>query len=153
MNCDNFFEMLTSAAPLSSDGRQHLEDCPRCRDLQEAIFPAITLLRSENLHVKPLESSDVAVQAAYRLQTSTRQKQQPAKPSRWSFAIAFLTGVVASLGIAVALRSEPTMAALKANSVCIWQQKQESIGTPGSSEDVILSCLNCHLTDPKFGSL
>jgi hypothetical protein len=46
MNCDDAFDALTdSAGHESPELTRHLSICPRCRDLQQVLEPAISLLR------------------------------------------------------------------------------------------------------------
>ena len=53
MNCDQAFDCLTDAARRHSDElKQHLDLCPRCRQMQEVLSPAINLL------VPPVDSGD-----------------------------------------------------------------------------------------------
>ncbi len=50
MNCDEAFEAMTDpSAPDNSALKWHLEFCPRCREMQDVLAPALAMLSTESV--------------------------------------------------------------------------------------------------------
>lgn len=176
MNCDEAFEVLTQR---DSMRRQellwHLDMCPRCRELQKVLEPA--LLMFENQGASSSESYRESSTNMPTRQALNSQSPRPARLSNEALDLAEQTaakwkksrttriwrrfGVIAAtvccLVIAVhasmARRTEPgtelespSAAAMPLNS-CLWvAQDQETPISPNlTNHDIILSCVNCHL--------
>ncbi len=151
MTCDEAFDILTSPAASSSAGlHAHLQTCPRCRDLQEALAPALQMLSGEHGtqgNLPWMESEQTARAAANRLSVSGTSR--PSGGSwYWMFLATLLiaTGVVAGLSTRWFDRSATASVTPAASPVCLWQTHDVSVfeGHP-DSQAVIMTCIACHL--------
>ncbi len=160
MTCDEAFEVLTSPAGAKcGDLRAHLHHCPRCRDLQEAIAPALAVMDTPPSRA-PWEAGGAAQSAAARLNLIHSQRPQPAFGLRrmWTYLGAFMVGVAAAVVVA-ALYSPRSTAALQTvpAEICLWRTRDASAAVDGTSVngarsgDVVLTCVNCHLAQSSTG--
>lgn len=166
MNCDRAFELLTD--PLES-GRpemaQHLAVCPRCRQMQETLSPALSWLTSEAerepgwLHGSgssgPLLTREAVQVAAELARTLPAVRRDHLGSLRKTLGIALVAAAGMLLGaIAVEQRraqpvaSHTALASLDpaAITVCLWTRPDASQGLPTTSaRSVVDSCMACHV--------
>jgi hypothetical protein len=163
MNCDQAFEALTHPERLhDQELERHLDACPRCRQMQEVLEPALALF-DEQLPA-PLASFLPAGQAPLLSAETVRlaEHQAAALRRRSTGGRITRTGVIAALAASAALfamgaltalglgtASERTVDSIPAQSdmvaeQCLWssQNREEQ---PGSARTVVLSCVSCHL--------
>lgn len=146
MNCDEAFDLLTSPEGSGCKTlREHLAQCARCRDLQEAIAPALTMLDSPR---SQRSSAVIAETAAARL--NLVHAPRPRDPE-WGWPLlkytaSLLVGIgLTWLAVTTLNRSTAAMKLSPVN-VCLWQSHQaEAITVEQRSGDVVLTCVNCHL--------
>ena len=149
--CDEAFDILTSPAAASSAGlHAHLQICPRCRDLQEALAPALQILSGEHAAQDSLpwmHSEQTARAAANRLSISGKPRSSGGS-WHWKVLATLLVGAGVAAGLSVRWFGSPaTAAAIPATSpVCLWQTHDVSVfeGHP-DSQAVIMTCIACHL--------
>jgi hypothetical protein len=199
MNCDEAFELITHPTDHNCDELQwHLQMCPRCRQMQDTLAPALTSfqklsdeiqLSDEELALfeddftaqndvqpdsgytpsgKPFLSPDavrIAEQAATRLSaevghTKPATVNSPEKTQRKRLlqaALVLCAGLAMGWGFSmdVPRNQLPSNAGAGApgQQACLWisrlaqntpnQQKSES--SKASVNNVVLSCVACHL--------
>lgn len=145
MNCDEVFDLLTS--PMGSGCeplRDHLEHCPRCRDLQEAIAPALAAF-DEPARPAPWEQKESAESAAARLNLVHCSRRSRAWTNQlWKYVGIFLFGGT-MVGLAFVFLAPSPAVALPAET-CLWVSRDQS-ETPDHHvpRDVVLTCVQCHL--------
>ncbi len=176
MNCDEAFEALTQR---DSMRRQellwHLDLCPRCRELQKVLEPALMLFEShgsssaESYHESSMnipprqalnssgpsparlsnEALDIAEQTAARWKKSRNARMW----RRFGMIAVSVCCLVIAVHSSLARRSNlgnqiesPSAVATPGNS-CLWVARdQENAISPNlTHHDIILSCVNCHL--------
>lgn len=165
MNCDQAFDRLTEpAATTDSALARHLEQCPRCRAMQQTLSPAMDWLRSAAVENDPDTSRDwhrgnspllteesvaVAMQAA---------RQWPRDSSAHSARKALGIALVAMFGMALGVLvigqkadSHPPAAAVSPSApitatVCLWTRPEGASSLPSTtSQSVVDSCIACHV--------
>lgn len=167
MTCDDAFEALTD--PLLRDDaalRSHLKDCPRCRQMEEVLQPALAALAplsaggsfsvSEESSA-PFLTPDLIAEAEAAARTLT---PRPAAASQrngnhrafdWrmtTLSLVFVVCVSALPFVAAAWNTHVTPAA-----ACLWQQRLGTEVAAASTTDrsetasqrVVLTCVACHL--------
>lgn len=163
MRCDDAFDALTSAEAMQDDSLQaHLAACPRCRALADVLAPlrqpvGETAGTSESLlpphSAAARESVRIAEGSAERLKFLSRIDRVGSRSLRFraGYAVSFLAGAAAALGIAASLRSAPSIPARADRTVCLWtmhglqQDTSQLVGERATSSDVVLTCVACHL--------
>lgn len=171
MNCDEAFDALTDSNARESDAlRQHLQACPRCRQMREVLEPALSLFNAtagESMDAHGGESADairkqflsveavqIAKQAALGLSSADthRRRPRPVK-SRWIALQAVGAGLAAIVAFAVFSGpggfqgSRPThgpTVPVQGSGACLWTQRQMSDGVGHDSHAVVASCVACH---------
>jgi hypothetical protein len=168
MNCDEAFDRMTSpSAPDDAAMRRHLSGCPRCRDMQETLSPAIEWLSAgaeprSDAPGRPVqravflteEAVQVAEQAARRLETRDAPAQRRGGSRRNVGTRLVLAGMAALLFFAVAIPSSnptrsrgPSTGLSSPPSVCLWKMPaDDGSRTPPTAEQLIASCTACHLS-------
>lgn len=168
MNCDEAFERLTSP-PESDNGplERHLNECARCRAMQEALSPAIAWLaadadlpesrdESPRWHLSE-EAVRIAERTSRRLQSRPRAAAQAPRAARREGQWFLLAAVVVLVLFAVWLPPERTSNDLPSVTTssapaaisCTWQMAARvDRGAPAAAEQVIASCVACHLATP-----
>lgn len=163
MTCDDVFNALTSDAALQEAALQtHLTSCPRCRALADVLAPlrepAGETTGAPEALLPPyaaasLEAVRIAEVSADRLKFLSQTAPVGFRSARFraGYAVSFLAGAAAALGIAASLRSAPSVPARTDRTVCLWtmQGLQEDtsrlVGENATSGDVVLTCVACHL--------
>ncbi|MBX3448637.1 MAG: hypothetical protein KF777_03705 [Planctomycetaceae bacterium] len=169
MNCETAFDYLTDPVLNSSpELRRHLDECPRCREMEEVLSPALTWMTEAALDDEAIDSprpsapfltaetlavaDRLAAQLARDSETrrelvpSTFQPQFASRSwSRWRAG-----GVVAMLLLAgfggwfLGAAANPDNTSTSA--VCLWTNREWSAAAVDQSAKAItMSCLACHL--------
>ncbi|MEZ5943864.1 MAG: hypothetical protein R3C18_20905 [Planctomycetaceae bacterium] len=133
MNCDEVFDLLTSPVENASPQLgEHLHQCPRCRDLQEAIAPALSVVRGASVSKTSVATRPAPVKA-------------PEKDTFWRYIIAFSAGLTAALLLmAVVPRPGAAMTPTGNTAVCLWQAPHDTADNTNSNK-VVLRCVSCHM--------
>lgn len=150
MNCDQAFDVLTG--PRRASDREllvHLAGCPRCREMQATLEPALGLFQADASaprNVTPWEvaseGTEVATQAARRLTAS------PPTPRRgvsglWGYAAAVVLGaglVWGTYALNPPSTRRPSVHGSKAE--CLYLADSRPTGLTG--QQMTQSCLACH---------
>lgn len=169
MNCETAFEYLTdSVLNNSPELQQHLAECPRCREMEEVLSPALSWMteatREDNAVRSPQPSAPFltaeTVAVADRLAAQLAQDQEtrrallPATLQRpfagrsWSGWRA--GGVVAILMLAgfggwfLGANWGPETPSTSA--VCLWTNREwAAASVDQTAKSITMSCLTCHL--------
>jgi hypothetical protein len=160
MKCDQAFELMTDPIGTTSPALQrHLERCPRCRQMQDTLSPALDWMRrstdapSASEGAFGGESPFLTAQAVMVAEQAARSL--PRRHGEWfgdSLRRALLITAVALLGVAFgALMMEPRSRetpALPAGTLtaCLWDQPSLRDKLPDfSARGVVVSCVACHV--------
>ena len=184
MNCDQAFEHLTDPILVSApELTRHLEQCPRCRQMQETLEPALSLFEvrydDEDSAINDEDQFWSRPNALESLQhdlnpdTVRLARQSAAELTAWSsagrdrvrlpvcmafqYAAVFLAGALTALGGFYVLsdkRPANFTTAVPSIQNCSWQHPKKLSGVPDAEiEEVVMSCVSCHLSnsrrDPK----
>lgn len=171
MNCNEAFDRLTSPSGGNDAAlERHLADCPRCRDMQETLSPAIAWLNGsdqlfdgvgDHAGALPLFLSEEAVRIAERTSRRLRTRSVRAteatgfvqRHERWlAFAaVSLLVFFAAWLPPERSIEETPVAATRRAPDVvtCAWRlpSGRDSLAQ-ASADQVIASCTACHLATP-----
>lgn len=150
MNCDQAFDVITSSRRTSDhELLVHLSGCPRCREMQVTLEPALGMFRADTPAITSRspwevasEGSDVATQAARKLTTSAHPPRQRLH-SLWSYAAAMVFG--AGLVWSTFALTPPTAVAPTARRSaqdCLLRADSRPTGMTG--RQMTQSCLACH---------
>jgi hypothetical protein len=173
MNCDQAFDSLTDPLRRNSDElRQHLQACPRCRQMEETLQPALELFGavagesadSEESGSKPPWDSVPSPQAVQVAQSTAQELASRVSPShtsrqaRWKQALALaavlLIGAMTTVGIDAFLGNAGApgigIGARQTGAGCTWQTRNADADgeREADSRGVVLSCVACHLKSP-----
>uniref|UniRef100_A0A7C2P0D6 Zinc-finger domain-containing protein n=1 Tax=Schlesneria paludicola TaxID=360056 RepID=A0A7C2P0D6_9PLAN len=159
MNCDHAFELITDPVGSGSPTLQrHLERCPRCRQMQQTLAPALDWLMAAEPALSPGSSSRgeapfLSAQAVLVAEQVARSL--PRRCDRgWgeSLCRGAAIAAVAALGVLFgALLLEPKSPEKPATSAgtltaCLWEQQQLLDQLPDTSaRGVVVSCVMCHV--------
>jgi hypothetical protein len=160
MNCNQAFELMTDPVGAASPALQrHLERCPRCRQMQQTLSPALDWLRSAEASLPDQTDADrkavplLTAQAVLLAEDVARnlprrRTRLGAEAARRAAMIAAVAAFGVWLG-AVFLDSSPReqpSAPAPALTACLWEQRQLLEHLPDASpRGVLLSCLTCHV--------
>lgn len=155
MTCDEVFDLLLESGKSPDGLEEHLLRCPRCRNLQMVLSPLkstgeqLDEPKTSTFDVTaPVAEDSVKAARAMAARLNAASEKRAAAGSRapvsrsWNYLAAFLAGITAALGVAAALRSEPTVSPMNRQSVCLWITR--NVDEP-KSDDVVLTCVACHL--------
>ncbi len=150
MNCDQAFDVLTG--PRRASDREllvHLAGCPRCREMQATLEPALGLFRADSAAVSSrspwevaAEGSEVATQAALKLTTSAAPPRGRMH-SLWGYAAAVVLGA-GLVWSTFALNPPAALAPTTRGSAqdCLYLADTRPAGMTG--RQMTQSCLACH---------
>ncbi|SFH83680.1 hypothetical protein [Planctomicrobium piriforme] len=167
ISCDDAFHLITDPhASQHGELQAHLQDCPRCRDLADALSPLLSSLttpapESPRTFSMTLPAGEPAVQIAHESAERLNSWMAPRKASasyragRWTwkilsasrYAAVFVGGVAAALGFAALQPSSPAAASPADRNVCVWSTRQ--VAESHGSADVVLTCVACHLNTAR----
>jgi len=170
VNCDQAFECLTDPFHAGQpELEQHLAGCPRCRQMQETLEPALGLFAEEH-HSWETEADEcfsqdagpaeflspsiirLADHAALQLQRQTKPVRTQRKIlTKAACCVALvLFGAAISYGV-LAVQDEPQKPSVPGQIIaedvpCLWLSPEKVVVTEQTrSRDVVLSCLVCHV--------
>ncbi|QDU35934.1 hypothetical protein Mal4_02160 [Maioricimonas rarisocia] len=159
MTCDDAFDALTSADRRTSpELAAHLAGCPRCRQMQETLAPALDLFEQEEPQsaavsspspVLTPEAVQLAEATALTLQSNrvSKPRLQSRKPLTW---LRYCAATVAGAAI-VWLAGDaltPMSAGGGGNSAqaCLWKNPDALPERDQQRPHVVISsCVSCHL--------
>ena len=151
---------------------QHLASCARCRQMRDVLAPALALFAGEaplerpglsasraeeGLSTRPSPPnallSTAAVHAAGEAarKLSSRHRRRPWRttslPELLRTAAVFLLGIATAFAIVTVGNDRPvaTPAAAPPPGACLWTSAGQSQPEQARAEQVILSCVACHL--------
>jgi anti-sigma factor RsiW len=154
MNCDQAFEVMTD--PCFEDGAaldEHLEICPRCRQMYETLSPALGLFREARPDspagfdactvAAPVEVTDRSVAGRARRANPALLRRSLRLVSS-SMILGVAIGAVA-VGLAPALSPSPS-GAVHQPAECTWIHREAVPDGTSSPQSVVLSCMACHFS-------
>lgn len=165
MNCDKAFDLLTEpAAAASAALSAHLARCPRCRQMQQTLSPALEWLQTRATeplgdgpawnHGSPLltaEAVQIAAEVARALPQSS-QARYDALRRALGLALVALFGM--ALGIFVVGKRDDagnqagaaTAILPAAAATCLWaRHDRASALAETAAQSVVDSCIACHV--------
>jgi hypothetical protein len=162
MNCDDAFDRMTSPGANGDPALQaHLRSCPRCRDMQQTLSPAMEWLASfddpdcTSQRAAPLltdEALRVAERAARRLGRPRVASDAPRGMMGRFGSWIFVAGVATLVFFAVLFPPSARRTALPkgtASTACLWSAPlNERALVPPTADQVIATCAACHLPPP-----
>jgi hypothetical protein len=160
MNCDQAFELMTDPVGTTSLAlNRHLERCPRCRQMQQTLSPALDwMLATSHAPVEAAGASHgaspflsaQAVLVAEEAARSLPKRRHGAGSDALRRAV--VIAAVAVLGVLFGAMSQepaaPQTPALPAGALaaCLWDQPQlRAQLADGSARGVVVSCVVCHV--------
>lgn len=159
MNCDEAFEYLTDPVLSSSEQLEwHLSQCPRCRQMQETLAPALTLFENsgaptDTQQVRRAEEAPRSHSASSRPASGRGRRLHAAETangaSNWSGGIRYL--VAACIGGLIAwnvsgifgMNSEALPSVTPDSSQCLWKSPEKAGDL--DQQAIVVSCVTCHL--------
>jgi len=159
MNCNQAFELMTDPVGAGSPALQrHLERCPRCRNMQQTLAPALDWMlipaeHSRDEHGSRSESPFLSAQAVMVAEQVARTLPRR-RTAGWIDALrrAAVIVTVAVLGIlfgAMLLEPKqprPSVHPGSALTACLWDQRELRNKLPdASARGVVVSCVMCHV--------
>jgi len=173
MNCDTAFDLLTDAETARSTAlARHLESCPRCRQMQETLAPALGFLtlhdeddsrrefsatRFEVEHGDgrqpkiTIEALRIAEQAAIGLATqsaSRRDRLQRLAQNGVCYAAVFAAGLLLAV---LFFNSRETASPLDGQCTRSDASRSDVERSAAEIRALALSCAACHETPPASG--
>lgn len=164
MNCDRAFDLMTSADRQDDpELLRHLEHCPRCREMQETLSPALEWLSVgpqpewSDLGLAPSETGPLLSAQAVRIAEDAARdlaaRRALSLPAVYRRAISI--AVVLMCGIALGMAGldgnrgsseRPADLAGGSLSACLWTSENGRSQLPNSSaQAVVASCVVCHV--------
>jgi len=163
MNCDQAFERLTDPAASTDAGLvRHLEQCARCRAMQQTLSPALDWMTSASQDNFPestrgwdrsgsplLTEESVAI----ALEIARRQTRQGSfHAARRGLGIALVAMFGMALGVLVIGNPPESKHAPASNTLsppvtaCLWPRREgETLVPAENSQAVVDSCIACHV--------
>lgn len=174
MNCDQAFDALTDNDLRGSNELiQHLDGCPRCRDMADMLDPALDLFDdvleasgefetsapADNFGNEYSDSAELAPTSEHAPSTSPRTANRPwlqtsqrrAASQRDGFRVAaflMLIAVLMAAMVNVERGSRNNAVAISLPADC-----QRSTTTESSSDNVVAGCVACHLRAASLADL
>ncbi len=156
MNCDQAFDVMTSPRRMSDRALPvHLAGCPRCREMQATLEPALEMFRvdSTTSHLPnpwevASEASEVTTQIARRLTTSMTPPRRG-----WTGLWGYAAAVVLGAGLVMCtIVMNPTTALIpnveRTKPDCLYLA--DARPTRMTGQQMTQSCLVCHaVTNPQ----
>jgi len=154
LTCDQIFDCLTDPIHRHNESvEQHLDACPRCRDMADALEPALDLFDEVETWQLPMASGE------YGLEEQPRVERAPtgAAPRPWARGYKRPTRIHNDgLTIAVFLVLVSTMAAALVNvgrddesvpavAIQLPPNCQRTEATKSEADNVVAGCVACHL--------
>ncbi|MFN0056307.1 MAG: hypothetical protein ACKV0T_29525 [Planctomycetales bacterium] len=172
MNCDVAFELMTDVHGCDNQLlRMHLESCPRCRQMQETLSPALEWLVERAAHPGesrpevervpwnlaasgPLTAEAVEVARDSARVLSGQRGLRAIRPRRWmGCALGYAACLLVGGGLALALAPVQRNAALPAEETACRRLELENWSArnraTGELTSLIASCAACHTAPPE----
>lgn len=151
MNCDQAFDVMTSSRRTGdTELIGHLSGCPRCREMQATLEPALGMFHADSAEISrrspwevASEGNEVATHAARKLTTSVETPRR-GHHGLWGYAAAVVLG--AGLVWSTFALSPPTAATSappRSAQDCIYLADSRPAGLTG--RQMTQSCLACHV--------
>ncbi|HUG93791.1 MAG TPA: hypothetical protein VML55_23380 [Planctomycetaceae bacterium] len=169
LTCDEAFDVLTDPFETDRSGlERHLATCARCRQMRDVIAPGLTLFAGEAPPERACSDgspapdgkrdwiSDVLAQTSPEGRRVLRdfarefmprwRRRRRIRRLLWTSAVLLLGGALA-FGVATTGTDDPegAQSGAPAAAVCLWTSSDRSPPQPSRAEQVILSCVACHL--------
>lgn len=174
MNCDQAFDALTDNNLRGSNELiQHLDDCPRCRDMADVLDPALDLFTdvleasgefetsapADNFGNEYSDSAELAPtsETAPSTRPSTANRpwlqtsQRRAASQRDGFRVAAFLMLIAVM--MAAMVNVERSGRNDAVAITLPADCQRSANTESSSDNVVAGCVACHLNTESLASL
>ena len=174
MNCDQAFDALTDNQLRNSDSLiQHLDSCPRCRDMADMLDPALDLFTdvleasgdfeasapADNIGNEYLDSAELAPTSEHSPSTRPRTTKRPwlhtanrrAASQRDGLRVAAFLMLIAVM-MAAMVNVDPD-GRNDAVAISLPADCQRSTNTESSSDNVVAGCVACHLKAESLASL
>ncbi|MDZ4688833.1 MAG: hypothetical protein SH850_27475 [Planctomycetaceae bacterium] len=163
MNCDRAFDLMTSADGQADPAlARHLGICPRCRQMQDTLSPALDWLSAGGTDDwsddRPATSGTaplLTTQAVRVAEAAARDLSQRGTPMPTTFRRALSIAVVllfgAVLGVAAfdirrPAADQPQAASVGLLTTCLWNDPALRLRMPdASAQSVVASCVVCHV--------
>lgn len=158
MTCDDAFDALTSAHRRTSpELAAHLAGCPRCRQMQETLAPALELFDEEPPHEPQRSAVPVLSPEAVQLADATAQTlrarrpatsgNRPRRPLTWlHYCAATVAGAAAIWLAGDALSPMPSGGMSGSAQACLWTNPDALPERDQQRPHVVISsCVSCHL--------
>lgn len=164
MTCDDAFDALTD--PLRSedaDLKQHLTGCPRCRQMQDVLQPALALFGSPTeelpfdtgpagsfVNSESVADAESASRELRRRASQSARRRRRFEGSPWlgTVVAAVLFVSLTGLGLATIALNAARATRNEASVVCLWQKRGTTPTVTGgravTSRQVVQSCVACH---------
>ena len=150
MNCDQAFDVMTSTRRARDRALPvHLAGCPRCREMQATLEPALGLFQDELDSAQrrepwtvPADGHEFATQAAQRLMTAA-PAPRPEMTGLWGYAASIVLGAgLVWCMIMMQPATSPTPAVDQPKAHCLYLSDSRPLGRSGPQ--MTQSCLACH---------
>lgn len=166
MNCDQAFDLMTTPPARDSHALAgHLARCRRCRDMQNALSPALESFadaRRQPRNEIPTPSTArpwLSVEALAVAEQASRRLTRPLRPAprsylSWASSVAIAGFAGAILGAFAVRDARPNHAALATIAepsmltACLWTEERSrnhAAGSGQSPRSVVASCVLCHV--------
>ena len=162
MICDEAFEQLTDPALANRDElEQHLQQCPRCRDMAEVLSPALryfpqrepdafshepAVWTTSDAHAGPFLSTEavhVAEAAATQLASQNRTRRNKWRDALFAAAV-ILPPIAMGAVLVIALADRPRATVLSTDPCTRLLAAHSQTGKPDSAVALVQSCNDCH---------
>lgn len=162
MNCNDAFDRLTDPELCDDPSLQfHLRQCPRCRQMQATLSPALNWLKEERTELSlPFESGSEGSQQPFLTAQAVKIADQlardlPRRQNRLQLGPLMSMVAVALLGVSIgafggterpAGALVPGVSQASMLSACLWESpvlRQE--WQDRTARSVVVSCVNCHV--------
>ena len=159
MNCDEAFEYLTDPVLSSSEQLEwHLSQCPRCRQMQETLAPALMLFESsaapadtqqarradEGAPSRPV-SSRPAPSRGRRLKAAGTTTRTSNLSGGLRYLMAACVGGLIAWNVSglFGMNSEALPSVTPDSSQCLWKSPEKAGDL--DQQAIVVSCVSCHL--------
>lgn len=155
LNCDQTFDCLTDPIHRHShEVEQHLDSCPRCRDMADALEPALDLLDESvgfESFDQPFPSSEYGLEQQPRVERAQAgsaarpwisPRSRKARVRDEGLTVAVFLVLVSTLAAALVNIGHDERAAV---SIQLPPDCQRTEETQAEADNVIAGCVACHL--------
>jgi hypothetical protein len=163
MNCDRAFDLMTSPDGLNDPAlARHLDVCPRCRQMQETLSPALEWFATDgggdwatSSHSGSTATPLLSLQAVRVAEAAARDLSGRRSMRDWRRALSIAAMLIAGVAVGVASidggrpdRNPPTTSPAGLMTACLWNDPSLRARLPdASSQAVVASCVMCHVSN------